>query len=199
MAKTFTSTSHDSSGQSEALSREVALHQSYDQFVKIFKTSAAEETCCGKVEIHLELERPALEWVAAMAASGSDFKREVHAWIATIHNDKGASVDVELSMPPLAYAVASNLARVAQALIEAGADPRWSFDMKSFGVSAAPMSILGLSSSWCDISWRGSFCQGLVAAELDRLDLATCAGLLQVSEFLVGHEPAKPKRRSVGL
>jgi hypothetical protein len=159
----------------------------YDDFVDLFE-KAAEEASRDQVPVSAKLEEPCLAWARAMGDQGANLEElGTQVWLGCADHwdlsddddedkddDEGqlTTVDFDMCLTPLAWAVAQGLTRTVEALLEMGANPEFSFNLSDCGGEDVEIAILDLAAGWSEAGYRSSDCLGLIGSAIEAREIA---------------------------
>ena len=105
-------------------------------------------------------EAKALRWVAEMVSRGEDFEETDVFWLGGTSDED----DLDQELTPLAWAANLGLERTAFALLEAGADPEFGFNVRP----RVRVGVVDLAEGWSETAMGAGKCAALIRAALEK-------------------------------
>lgn len=149
--------------------------------------------------VTLKDQAASLVWVAEMAACGTDWEETGGTvWLGSCtlpfdedededdngnedEDDNGNeddeeeeehSIEYDIMVTPLAWAVINGLPLVAEALLSHGADPAFKFNLQECGAEDVVISVSDLAAGWSEAGYRACDCADLIASALEARQIA---------------------------
>ena len=170
----------------------------YDDFVELFEKASARASEAGGFTgpaepVTLEDQAASLVWVSEMAACGTDWEETGGTvWLGSCtlpfdedEDDNGNeddddeeeeeeehSIEYDIMVTPLAWAVINGLPLVAEALLSHGADPAFEFNLQECGAEDVVISVSDLAAGWSEAGYRACDCADLIASALEARQIA---------------------------
>lgn len=168
----------------------------YADFVELFEKASARASEAGGFTgpaepVTLKDQAASLVWVAEMAACGTDWEETGGTvWLGSYSlpfdeeddvnedvdedddDEEERSIEYDIMVTPLAWAVINGLPLVAEALLSHGADPAFEFNLQDCGAEDVVISVSDLAAGWSEAGYRACDCADLIASALEARQIA---------------------------